>query len=380
MSTSYRCWAEVDLGALENNLAWIRHRVGPDIKIMTVVKADAYGHGLKQIAALLMRNGTDIFGVANLGEAGTIRGVGRGWPILMLGACLPDEVASAVRDDVMPSVSSLDEARRFSKAAVKLGRTARLHIKVDTGMGRLGVPAAEALGLVASAAALPGIRVEGLYTHYASVEDDAGYSRSQRAAFESLLAEIARRGIEIPTIHANNSGALLHEPDTLFNLVRPGLLVYGVLPIGARCSTSDLRRQVRAALSLRCRVSFVKEIGRGTHLSYGGSFVAPRRMRVATVTAGYGDGYLRAGSNRAAVLIHGQRCPVVGRITMDQTLVDVSQVRGVRVGEEAVLIGRQGREEITAGELAGWCDTIPWEVLTSISYRVPRVYRGAEAA
>jgi len=380
MSTSYRCWAEVDLGALRNNLAWIRHRVGPDVKIMTVVKADAYGHGLRQIAALLMQSGTDIFGVANLGEARAIRSVGRGWPILMLGACLPDEVAVAVRDDVMPSVSSLEEARRFSQAAVKLGKTARMHIKVDTGMGRLGVPAAEALGLVAGAAALPGIAVEGLYTHYASVEDDAGYSRRQRATFEGLLAEVTRRGITIPTIHANNSGALLHEPDTLFNLVRPGLLVYGILPIGARCSTSDLRRQVRAALSLRCRVSFVKEIGRGTHLSYGGSFVAPRRMRVATVTAGYGDGYLRAGSNRAAVLIHGQRCPVVGRITMDQTIVDVSKLRGVRTGEEAMLIGRQGREEITAGELAGWCGTIPWEVLTSISYRVPRVYRGAEAA
>ena len=380
MSTSYRCWAEVDLGALRNNLAWIRHRVGPDVKIMTVVKADAYGHGLKQIAALLMQSGTDIFGVANLGEARAIRSVGRGWPILMLGACLPDEVESAARDEVMPSISSLDEARRFSKAAVKLGRIARLHIKVDTGMGRLGAPAAEALELVAGAAALPGIRVEGLYTHYASVEDDAGYSQTQRAAFARLLTQVARRGIAIPSIHANNSGALLHEPDTLFNLVRPGLLVYGILPVGARGSTSDLRRQVRAALSLHCRVSFVKRIGRGTRLSYGGSFVAPRRMRVATLTASYGDGYLRAGSNRAGVLIHGQRCPVVGRITMDLTIVDVSKLRGVRAGEEAVLIGRQGRDEITAGELAAWCDTIPWEVLTSISYRVPRVYRGAEAA
>jgi alanine racemase len=327
-----------------------------------------------------MQSGTDIFGVANLGEARAIRSVGRGWPILMLGACLPDEVESAARDEVMPSISSLDEARRFSKAAVKLGRIARLHIKVDTGMGRLGAPAAEALELVAGAAALPGIRVEGLYTHYASVEDDAGYSQTQRAAFARLLTQVARRGIAIPSIHANNSGALLHEPDTLFNLVRPGLLVYGILPVGARCSTSDLRRQVRAALSLRCRVSFVKRIGRGTRLSYGGSFVAPRRMRVATLTAGYGDGYLRAGSNRAYILIHGQRCPVVGRITMDQTIVDVSRLRGVQVGEDAVLIGKQGREEITAGELAGWCDTIPWEVLTSISYRVPRVYRGTEAA
>ena len=380
MSIAYRCWAEVDLGALRNNLVWIRHRVGPDVKIMTVVKADAYGHGLRQIAALLMQSGTDVFGVANLGEARAIRSVGRGWPILMLGACLPDEVAAAVRDDVMVSVSSLEEARGFSKTAVKLGRTARLHIKVDTGMGRLGVSPVQAVALLRGAVALPGIRVEGLYTHYAAVEDDAGYSQIQRTAFERLLTELKSRDISIPLIHANNSGALLHEPDTLFNLIRPGLLVYGIPPVGARCSTSDLRRQVRAALSFRCRVSFVKEIRRGTRLSYGGSFVAPRRMRVATLTAGYGDGYLRAGSNRAAVLIHSQRCAVVGRITMDQTIVDVSRLRGVQVGEEAVLIGRQGRDEIAAGELAGWCGTIPWEVLTSISYRVPRVYRGAEAA
>ena len=380
MNPPYRCWAEVDLDALRNNLAWIRHRVGPQVRIMTVVKADAYGHGLKQIAALLMQNGTDVFGVANLGEARAIRSVGRGWPILMLGACLPDEVDLAVRDDVMPSISSLVEARAFSRAAVRLGRAVRLHVKVDTGMGRLGVGARAATDLILRADRLPGVRVEGLYTHYASVEDNAGFSQTQRAAFQRLLDELAGRGIPIATIHANNSGALLHEPDTLFNLVRPGLLVYGILPGGARRSASDLRQQVRAALSLKCRVSFVKEIPRGTPLSYGGSFVAPRRMRVATLSAGYGDGYLRAGSNRASVLVRGRRCPVVGRITMDQTIIDVSPVRGVRAGDEAALIGRQGSEEITANELADWCGTIPWEVLTSISYRVPRLYRGTQAA
>jgi alanine racemase len=380
MTHSYRCWAEVDLDALRNNLAWIRHRVGPHVRIMTVVKADAYGHGLRQIAALLMQSGTDVFGVANLGEAHAIRGVGRGWPILMLGACLPDEVERTLQDEVMPSVSSLAEARRFSRAAGDLGKTARLHIKVDTGMGRLGVNAGEAIHLVVRAARLPAVSIEGLYTHYASVEDNAEFSRSQRAAFQRLLEALARRGMVIPTVHANNSGALLHEPDSLFNLVRPGLLVYGVLPAGARRSVSALRQQVRAALSWKCRVSFLKEVPRGTPLSYGGSFVAPRRMKVATLTAGYGDGYLRAGSNRAFVLVRGRRCPVVGRITMDQTIVDVSSVRTVRPGDEVVLIGDQRDEEITANELAGWCGTIPWEILTAISYRVPRLYRGTQAA
>jgi alanine racemase len=380
MNNSFRCWAEVDLDALRENLSWIRHRVGPSVKIMTVVKADAYGHGLKQIAALLMQNGTDVFGAANLAEARAIHGVGKGWPVLMLGACLPDEVEQAVCDDVMPTISSLEEARRFSRLAMKLGRTVRAHIKVDTGMGRLGVAPERAVQLVMGALRLPGVAVHGLYTHYSSVEDDAAFSRGQRRQFGKVLEQLAARGISIPLIHANNSGALLHEPDTLFNLVRPGLLVYGVVPAGKRRAVSALERNLRAALSLRCRVSLVKEIPPGASLSYGRSFVARKKMRVATLTAGYGDGYFRAAGNRAQALIGGKRCAVLGRVTMDQMMVDVSRVRGVRAGDEAVLIGRQGRDKITVGELAEWCGTVPWEVLTAISYRVPRIYRGGHAA
>ncbi len=370
----------MDLDALRGNLAWIRHRVGPQVKIMTVVKADAYGHGLKQTAALLMQSGTDIFGVANLAEARAIHSVGQGWPVLMLGACLPGEVGSAVLDGVRPTISTPDEAKRFSRAAVKLNKLVHAHIKVDTGMGRLGVSPGQTRELLVGMRQLPGIEVEGLYTHYSSVEDDARFSRSQRKQFEKLLGELAREGIRVPLIHANNSGALLHEPDTLFNLVRPGLLVYGIVPPGRRRVGSILRNHLRPALSLKSRVSLVKEISRGTSLSYGRTFVAPRAMRVATLTAGYGDGYLRAASNRARVLVGGRRCAVLGRVTMDQMMVDVSRVTNVRPGDEAVLIGDQGREAISAGDLAAWCGTVAWEVLTSISYRVPRIYRGGQAA
>ena len=380
MKNSFRCWAEVDLDALRENLAWIRHRVGPKVRIMTVVKADAYGHGLKQIAALLMQSGTDIFGVANLAEAHVIRNVGKGWPILMLGACLPDEVERAVQDNVMPTISMPAEAELFSKVATKLNVTVRAHIKVDTGMGRLGVAPAQANKLIRRVQSLASLKVEGIYTHYASAEDDATYSRAQRERFQELLARLADDGIRIPLVHANNSGALLHEPDTMFHLVRPGLLVYGVLPPGQRRMASTLHSHLRPALSLKCRVSLVKEIPRGTSLSYGRAFIARRRMRVATLTAGYGDGYLRAASNRAQVLVGGKRCSVLGRVTMDQMMVDVSRVPNVRPGDEAVLIGRQGGDEITAGELAAWCTTVPWEVLTAISYRVPRIYRGSQAA
>ncbi len=380
MNHSYRCWAEVDLTALRENLAWIRHRLGTDVKIMTVVKADAYGHGLKQIAALLMQSGTDVFGVANLAEAQAIRAVGRGWPVLMLGACLPDEVERAVRDDVMPTVSSLAEAKMFSAAAIRLKRTVNAHIKVDTGMGRLGATPEQARELIKAIGRLPGLRLVGLYTHYAAVEDDAVFSREQRQRFNRLLAPLLKAGRSIEYLHANNSGALLLEKATIFNTVRPGLAVYGVVPPAKRRVASVLKRHLRPALAWKCRVSLVKEVPPGTPLSYGRTFVAPRAMRVATLTAGYGDGYLRSGSGRAQVLIGGRLCPVVGRITMDQMLVDVSALKRVRAGDEAVLMGRQGRKAITATQVAEWAGTIPWEVLTAITYRVPRVYLGGHAA
>lgn len=380
MSVMYRCWAEVDLAALSGNLAWIRHRVGAAVRIMAVVKADAYGHGLKQIAALLMQSGADCFGVANLSEAASIRSVGKGWPILMLGACLPHEVEAAVRDDVMPSISSFEEVETFAEAARRVRKTAALQVKVDTGMGRLGIDPARAADLVAHIGQTQQVTCAGIFTHYSSAEDERDFSRAQAAQFEGIIAELRRQGICPPLVHANNSAALIHEPSTIYNLIRPGLLMYGIVPPGTRRSENALPRKVHPTLAFKCRVSFVKEIGKGTPLSYGRAFIAPRRMRVATITAGYGDGYPRAGSNQASVLIHGRRCRVLGRITMDQTLVDVSKLRQVKAGDEAVLIGSQGRDTVTATELAGWCNSVPWEVLTSITYRVPRIYKGGHAA
>lgn len=380
MNVLHRCWAEVDLHALRGNLAWIRHRVGTEVKIMTVVKADAYGHGLKQIAALLMQSGTDIFGVANLAEAHAIRTVGRGWPIVMLGACLPHEIETAVHDEVRPTLSTLTEARAFSAEARRQHKIIAVHVKVDTGMGRLGVPPQQAVDFIGAVSRMPGLKVEGLFTHYAAVEDSAEFSEAQSRRFRNVVAQLAERGYAIPLIHANSSGGLLLQPETMFNLVRPGLLVYGIVPRGQRRLTIRFHEHLRPALAFKCRVSLVKEVTKGTSLSYGRTFIAPRKMRVATLTAGYGDGYMRAGSNRAVVLLRGRRCRVLGRITMDQMLVDVSRLTTVRSGDEVTLIGRQGRHEINAEEVAEWCGTIPWEVLTAITYRVPRLYRGGHAA
>lgn len=380
MKPVHRCWAEIDLDALRGNLAWIRQRVGPDKTVLTVVKADAYGHGLKQIAGSLMQSGTDVFGVANLLEARTIRSVGPGWPVLMLGACLPEEVEQAVRDGIMVTVSTFHEANAFAAAAHHLGKEALLHLKVDTGMGRLGCSPGEAEVVVEQIDQLENIRLVGLYTHFASVEDEFHYTQRQRTVFGKLISALVEKGRTFEYLHANNSAAILLEESGPYNTVRPGLLVYGVLPFGRRKIEPENGMQLRPVLSFKSRVTFLKDVPKGTRLSYGGLYTTTRTTRVATISAGYGDGYLRAGSDRAVVLIGGERCSVLGRITMDQMLVDVTKIADVAIGDEVVLIGQQGEHCLTATEIAQWSDSVPWEVLTVITYRVPRIYRGAQAS
>ena len=382
---AYRCWAEVDLNALRENLAWIRHRVGPLTQIMTVVKADAYGHGLKEIASHLMNCGTNAFGVANLHEAYDIRSRGQGWPILMLGACTKDEIEYAIRLKVMGTVSTLDEAEAYVAVAKKMKATALIQVKVDTGMGRLGVETDEALALVRQLKNMEEqegcIRLKGVYTHLAAVEDDEDFTRNQLEQFSSLVKQLLSAGIGLDYTHVSSSGGILFEDNSLFNTTRPGLIIYGIAPTGSRVPEGKIQDFLRPALSLKCRVSLVKNIPAGKTLSYGHTYTAPKPMKVATLTAGYGDGYHRAASGKGYVLIHGQRCPILGRVTMDQMIVDVSAVPvSVRNGDEAVLIGRQGEESITAAQVAEWAGTIPWEILTSISYRVHRAYLGINAS
>ena len=375
-----RCWVEVDLDALRANLAWIRHRVGPKVRVITVVKADAYGHGLKSIAALLMQSGTDMFGVATLAEASAIRSVGAGWPILMLGAALPDEVESAIRDDVMLTLSTSAELQVIAACAERLKRKAFVHLKVDTGMGRLGVAPEGAVALATQVRSSPHVELAGLYTHYANVEEEASFTRNQRLTFRRIRDLVRAHAGDPEWVHAANSGGLLLElPDTC-SAVRPGLLVYGIYPPGSRLGNRPHPDPFKPALAWKAKVSLVKEVSAGTRLSYGGTFTARKRMRVATVTAGYGDGYMRAASGQSEVLIQGRLCPVLGCVTMDQMLVDVTRLALVRPGEEVVLLGKQGSGWIRAEDLSTWMGTIPWEVLTSITYRVPRVYRGGQAA
>ncbi len=380
MRCFYRSWAEVDLVAVCRNVSEIRTVIGSETGIISVVKADGYGHGLREIASTLMESQVDGFGVANLGEAQVIRGLDPEWPILMLGTCLGEELETVVEEGIMPTVSTLDEATAFSTMAGRMKRSVAVHVKVDTGMGRLGAVPDQAVDLIERVCRLPAVTLAGVCTHYAAAEDDPSFSRGQTEEFDKVIRAIRHRGIEPPMLHASNSAALLYERQQEYDTVRPGLLLYGVVPKGRRAAVRALSPRLKPALEWKCRVALVKSIPKGKPLSYGHTFYAPRPMRVATITVGYGDGYFRAASNRAEVLIRGKRCRILGLVTMDQAMVDVTHVAGAQAGDEVALLGCQGEERILAEELADWCGTIPWEILTNITQRVPRVYGKAEGA
>jgi alanine racemase len=364
--TYYRCWVEVDLDALRQNVSAIRRRIGPATKLCAVVKADAYGHGLAPVAGVLMQCGVDGFAVANLTEALALRQIGgTGWPILLFGSALPFEVEKIVEQEITPTISSLEEARLLSAAAG--GRTVPVQVEVDTGMGRVGFWHEEAEAALAAIAGLPGLRVTGVYTHFPSADENVTATRRHLELFLSLKLPAVPR-------HAANSAAILRLPEAHLDMVRPGLLLYGIPPVP--CS------DFQPVLMFKARVAYVKSVAAGRTISYGQTFVAPAAMQIATVAAGYADGFSRSLSNNAEVLIHGQRCRVVGRVTMDQIMVNVTGVADVQCGDEVVFLGRQGSEEITATEVAGWEETIAWEVLCGITKtaRVPRIYRGTSAA
>jgi len=376
-SLPLRCWAEIDLAALERNLRLIRASLPAHIRYVAVVKADAYGHGLQQVAGRLMHAGADLFGVANLTEAAQLRELGPGWPILLLGPLLPGEEKFVADYDVAVTVSTGDEVTRLEAAGKAASRPISVHMKIDTGMGRLGVWHEQAPALIARIRGSEHLRLAGVFTHFASPDDDPKFTEEQRRRFLSALSAC---GLEGPKsagilIHADNSAGLETMPGASpFNAVRIGLLQFGVLP-----HPGSFLSQVKTepVFSFRTRVGIVKRLPSGTTVSYGRTRKLSRDSTIAVLCAGYGDGIPRSVSNRASVLIHGVRCPVLGRVTMDQTVVDVTEVEGVAGGDEAVLVGKQGKDEISVGEFSRWADTIPWETLCSVTKRVPRIYRTA---
>lgn len=370
-----RCWAEIDLAALERNVRRIRASLPPHVHYIAVVKADAYGHGLPAVAARLMHAGADALAVASVAEAAAVRELSRDFPILVLSATLPDEDRYLAELDLVPTVSSLEEVIRFDAAARTAGKPITVHLKIDTGMGRLGVWHDQAPQLHRAIRDAHGLRLGGVFTHFASADEDVEFTGEQRQLFLRTLDRLADLDFEHALIHADNSAGFATAPADLepFNAVRIGLLQFGVSPVPHAAAS---RVQPEPVFSFHTRVGLVKEVPSGTSISYGRTIRTTRPTRLAILTAGYGDGLPRAASNRGAVLLAGQRCPILGRVCMDQTIVDVTDLPAPpRAGDPAVLVGRQGHGEITLAEFSAWSESIPWEILTSVTKRVARLYR-----
>jgi len=378
-SLSPRCWAEIDLGALERNLRAIRAHLPAGIRYVAVVKADAYGHGLTAVVSRLLQAGVDALAVADVREGTRIRELAGGWPVLVLGPVLPGEEGRLLAADLTPTVSSAAEVARFARAADRERRRLPVHLNVDTGMGRLGAWYEEAGAVLEALLGEPALRLAGVYTHYSDAAHSPAFTRLQRDRFLAFLhdqRERLRPGGDL-LVHADNSaGTEAFVPDSPVNAVRVGLLQYGIRQYG-----DSVFERVRVAPVFRfaARVGLVKELPAGVPVSYGRTFTTSRPTRTAVLTVGYGDGLPTTASNRAEVLLRGKRCPVIGRVTMDQTIVDATAVPEVQPGDTAVLVGDQDGRTISVEEFAEWCGAIPWEVFTSLSARVQRVYPAARA-
>lgn len=374
---TFRCWTEIHLSALERNLRNIRAALPSHVRYIAVVKADAYGHGLPQTAIRLMRCGADMFAVANLGEAATLRELGSGWPILILSALLPEEDHRIPALDVIPTVSSLHEAQRFHAIGQTCANPLPFHLKIDTGMGRLGIWFSEAPALIQQIEKLPGIRLAGLYTHFASADTDPALTALQRRRLLDVLDYLRQRPrppyASPLLVHADNSAGLESFPtDGPFNGARVGLLQFGVRPYPGSLLANT---PVEPVLSFHARIGLVKTLPAGSAISYGQTYQLPRATRIAVITAGYADGIPTAMSNKGRVLIDGQSCPIRGRVTMDQTIVEVSHLPHCRPGDPVVLIGAMGTQLLSVEEFASQAAEIPWESFVSISKRVHRLYR-----
>jgi alanine racemase len=364
-ASARRTWAEIAPDALIHNIRALQGAVGSKVGVVAVVKANAYGHGLDLVVPALAPQ-AKMFGVANLAEALAVRALAPEHPVLLLGPALPGERAEVVARGFIPMVSSVDEAAAYS-ALARL-QPASIHVKLDTGMGRIGVWHEDALAVVREIDALQGVTITGLASHLPVADEDDVFTEVQLAVFHRRAAELREHGLPDVPLHIANSAGAIGFPEQAGDFVRLGIALYGCAP------RAEFQPQLRAALTWKTRVLLVRDVAEDRSVSYGRTFITPQAMRIATLAVGYADGYRRHLSNAGAeVLIGGRRCTVLGRVTMDQILADVTALDGVESGDEAVLIGRQGEEEITATELAQKAGTISWEIFTGLGERVARV-------
>lgn len=372
-SFAARAWVEIDLPAIDRNVGRIKQSLPHHVRYVAVVKANAYGHGMPEVATRLLQAGVDCFAVANVAEAAVLREIGHDADILLLSPTLPGELPRALALGLDVTLNSLAEAQAMASLATASGRTAKVHVKVDTGMGRSGVWHTQAAELFAFVQSVKAFTWRGVYTHFSDADTDAGYTADQRKIFLGLLELIptaVRAGL---LIHADNSAGLeSFSASAPFNAVRVGLMQYG-LPPSAGSFLASLRPE--PVLSFHARVVLVKDLPAGTAVSYNRTKTLTRPTRVAIVAVGYGDGVPTAASNRGHFLLRGMRCPILGRVTMDQTIIDVTDVPAVAVGDIATILGAQAADRITVAEFCAWADCIPWEALCTLTQRVQRVYR-----
>lgn len=367
-------WIETDLSAIVRNFQAVRGWVKPGVKVLTVVKANAYGHGLFPVSRALVEAGADLLAVASVVEGVTLRQAGIAGKILVLGQLLPDEALLVAHYDLTQALGDEQSARALSAAAVRFQKTVAIHLKVDTGMGRYGVWHEEAMPLLERLTDLPGLKREGVFTHFSSAGQSAQVSEEQMLRYRRLLERMSQRHYPPGLRHLANSVGLIRFPESHWDMVRTGLLLYGASPV-----KENQPFLLEPALALKSRIRFIKWIDAPRAVSYGGTFKAEKPTAVATIPVGYAHGYPRTLSNKAELLVRGRRVPVIGKITMEDLMIDVTAVPEAAIGDEVVLIGRQGNERITAEELARHAGTIPYEILVGLSANIPRLSEAGPA-
>jgi alanine racemase len=366
----FPAWVEIDLDAAKHNIDRIRSLVSRNVGMLLVVKADAYGHGAVRLSRLAVECGVDMLGVATLDEGRELRKAGLTLPILILSPVLPQELEDVLANDLAVAASSYDFVDKASATAVQRGGVCPIHIEIDTGMGRAGIAQAQAVEMISRMSLLPGIKLDGLFTHFPASDSEIDFTNDQIRSFTGLVDELKALGIVFRYVHCANSAAILNFPSSHFNLIRPGLLVYGHAPSIVLKDRID----VVPVMAFKARLVLVRDMPAGSSVSYGRTYIAPRPITMGVVPVGYGHGLSHRLSNRGQFLFRQKRVNVIGRVTMDMTMLDLSEFHDAMVGEEVVIFGRQGEAEITADEIARWDETLNYEVLCRISKRVPRIY------
>ena len=377
-------WAEVNLDAYAHNIRELRRISRPPARLMAVVKANGYGHGSVEVAREALQNGAQYLGVARIDEAIPLRQAGLEVPILIFGYTPPDLAPLLIDYELTQTVYSISTASALSEQATRKGKKIIIHLKVDSGMGRLGfllaatndtrddIATRNSVRAIETISRLPGLTVEGIFTHFATADSaEKSYANMQLDRFMDLLTRLQKQGLEPPIRHAANSGALIDMPDSHLDMVRPGIATYGLHPSD---EVNKSRVDLRPVMSLKTRVIHLKRVPPGFNISYGITFQTKNHTTIATVPVGYADGFNRLLSSRGHMLVHGQRVPIVGRVCMDLTMLDVGEVSGVALEDEVVVFGEQGKGAVTADEIASSLDTINYEIVSTITARVPRIY------